>query len=296
MSAILDRLCEKGLLVSDGAWGTRLQARGLASGDCPEAWNLDRPDDVRAVANEYVVAGSDLVLTNTFGGNEIKLAKYGREAEVEQLNLAGARLSVEAAGGHALVAASVGPTGEFVEPYGDMTEEEMEAVFARQIAALAQGGMVRAVCIETMTAIEEACCAVRAARRVDAGLEVIVTMTFDPTAHGFRTMMGVAPERAAAELSEAGADILGTNCGNGSQQMVGVIAALRSATDKPLLVHSNAGVPELVNGQTVFRESPATMAEYIKPLRDAGAQIFGGCCGTTPAHIAALRAAVDALR
>lgn len=292
MGVITDRLKTRKYLVSDGAWGTMLQERGLKPGDCPEAWNLDRPDDVRAVAAAYVAAGSDIVLANTFGGSCLKLAKYGLADKMADINQAGARLSIEAAQGKALVAASMGPTGEFLEPYGDMTEEEMFAVFREQAAALAAGG-ARAVCIETMTAIEEACLAVKAAKSADPGLDVICTMTFDPSPAGFKTMMGVGCRRAAEELAAAGADVIGANCGNGMDQMVLALRELAACTNLPLLVHANAGVPELVDGRTVFRDTPEYMASRVQDILSAGARIVGGCCGTTPKHIAAIRAAVD---
>jgi 5-methyltetrahydrofolate--homocysteine methyltransferase len=295
MGLLMDRLGERGLLVSDGAWGTMLQAQGLEAGSCTEEWNLSHPDEVRAVARAYSEAGAELVLSNTFGGSRIKLARHGLADKVADVNAAGARLSIEGAG-DALVAASVGPTGEFMEPLGEMTAAEMEAVFAEQISALVSGG-ARAVCIETMTALEESLCAVRAARSVDAELDIVATMTFDPVAGGeFRTMMGVSPQRAAQELSAAGADVIGANCGNGIAAMVAVARAMREATDRPILVHANAGVPELVDGQTVFKETPTDMAGRVEELVEAGARIVGGCCGTTPEHIRAIRAVVERLR
>jgi len=294
MGVILDHLSQKKLLVSDGAWGTMLQSAGLPSGTSPELWNLEEPTRVQAVAKAYFDAGSDMVLSNTFGGSRCKLEKVGLADRVVELNAAGARNSLEAADGK-LVAGSVGPTGEFLEPLGLMTAEQLEEVFAEQIGAMLDAGL-RAVCIETMTAPEEAACAVRAAKGIDAGVDVISTFTFDPTPGGYRTMMGTSPEDAVAMVIEAGADIVGANCGTGMDAMVEIAAAIRGATDKPILIHANAGMPELVEGETVFKQGPDEMASHVDALIDAGANIVGGCCGTTPDHIAAIRAKVDALR
>lgn len=295
MGMLLDALRDKKLLVSDGAMGTQLQDRGLGVGECPEFWNITHPDEVRAVIRGYVDAGSELVLANTFGGSTFKLKKFGLAGQAAEINRAGAALALEAAGGKAVAAASIGPTGEFLEPYGDIAEEEMEAVFVAQMQAIAEAGM-RAVCIETMTAIEEAVLAVRAARKVNPAFDIICTMTFDPSPNGFRTMMGVDCQRAAEELAEAGADILGANCGNGMEQMIQLVRDYRAVTDLPLLVHVNAGVPELIGGKTVFRESPESMAEGVERLVDNGASIVGGCCGTTPAHIKAMGDKIRELR
>ncbi len=295
MGALLNKLKEKKLLLSDGAWGTMLQDQGLAPGECPELWNLDHPDRVKKVAEAYLAVGSEIILSNTFGGSRYKLKKFGLENRVAEINRAGARVSVEAAGSRAVVAASIGATGEFLEPYGDVLEEDMAEVFRDQIRALAEGG-VRALCIETMTSIEEAVLAVRAAKEVDPGLDVVCTMTFDPSPNGFRTMMGVDCQRAAEELTEAGADILGANCGNGMEQMIQLMRDYRAVTDLPLAVHVNAGVPELVDGKTVFRENPESMADGVERLVANGAAIIGGCCGTTPAHIAAMGEALRRVR
>ena len=295
MGVLLDKLLEKRLLLSDGAWGTMLQDRGLRPGECPELWNLEYPDRVREVAEAYLAAGSDMILSNTFGGCRYKLKKFGLADRVAEINRAGARISVEAAGDRAVAAASIGSTGEFLEPYGDIGEEEMAEAFREQIKALIEGG-VRALCIETMTAIEEATLAVRVAKEVDPGLDVICTMTFDPGPNGFRTMMGVDCQRAAEELVEAGTDILGANCGNGMEQMIRLMRDYRAVTDFPLAVHANAGIPELVDGKTIFRESPESMAAGVAKLVANGAVIIGGCCGANPAHIRAMGKELRRLR
>jgi 5-methyltetrahydrofolate--homocysteine methyltransferase len=294
MGVLLNRLAEKKVLVSDGAWGTMLQAKGLKAGDCPEEWNLSHAEDVKSVAAAYADAGSDLILTNTFGGSSYKLKKGGREDKVHEYNFAGAKNSLDAAP-NVIVAGSVGPTGEFLEPMGDATEEEMEEAFSRQIAAMLEAGL-KAICVETMTAVEEAACGIRAAKKLDPSVDVICTMTFDPTKSGYKTMMGVDCARAAKELVEAGADVVGSNCGNGIEQMIDIAKAFRENTDVPILIHSNAGVPELVGDKTVFKQTPEHMAARVKELVEAGANIVGGCCGTTPEHITAMKKVVDELR
>jgi 5-methyltetrahydrofolate--homocysteine methyltransferase len=294
MGVLLHRLAEKNVLVSDGAFGTMLQSKGLGAGDCAEEWNLSHPEEVKSVSRAYAEAGSDMVLTNTFGGSRIKLAKAGYGDRVAEFNAAAVRCALEAVPANVVVAGSVGPTGAFLQPYGDLTNPEMEEVFAEQIQAMLDAGL-QIVCVETMTAVEEAACAVRVARRLGAELDIVATMTFDPSPAGYKTMMGVDPARAAAVLSEAGADVLGSNCGNGIEQMVPIVAAFREHTDNPLLVHANAGLPELVGGETVFRQSPADMAARVEDVVAAGASIVGGCCGTTPAHISAMKAVIDKL-
>ncbi|MCP4374597.1 MAG: methionine synthase [bacterium] len=291
MGELLNLLTSKKVLVSDGAWGTMLQARGLTSQQCPEEWNVSHAEDVRSVASQYAQAGSDLVMTNTFGGSKTKLKKMGFEDRVREFNLAGARNSLAGAPG-AMVVGSVGPTGEFIQPLGSMTAEEMENVFSEQISALLEAGL-KAICIETMTAIEEAVAAVRAARKLDAQIDIITTFTFDITPNGPKTMMGVDPEQVAQQLPQAGANILGANCGNGIEQMIEITKEFRKHSDLPILVHANAGLPELVDGQTVFRQGPEVMSSHVKTIVEAGANIIGGCCGTTPEHIAAMKAVLN---
>ncbi len=297
MGELLKTLQEKRLLVADGAWGTLLQAQGLQAGSCPEIWNVEEPDKVRSVAAAYSEAGADIVLTNTFGGSSLALRRHGLADRTEELNEAGARLSLEGAVGK-LVAASVGPTGEFLPPMGEVTEAEMKAAFAAQIRAVLSAG-VRILCIETMTSVQEAVCAVQAAREVSAELsvsvDVMATMTFTETPNGYRTFMGVDCRTAVEKLTEAGADVLGSNCGNGIEQMVPIALEFSANTDKPILIQANAGLPKIEKGVTVFRQSPEHMARWIPQLVEAGASIVGGCCGTTPEHIRRIRSQVDRL-
>ncbi len=293
MGQLRERLATGQVLVADGAWGTMLHAKGMGPADCPEEWNVSHPDAVRAVAGDYAGAGADLVLTNSFGGSRPKLEKMGLADRVVEFNAAAAANSLAGAAG-AIVGASIGPTGEFMEPLGTITATDMETIFAEQIGALVGAG-VRVVCVETMSALEEACCAVRAAKAIAADIDVSASMTFEHSPTGYHTMMGVTPEQAAIALREAGADVIGSNCGNGIDAMIPIAAQMRAVTDAPLLFNANAGMPEIVDGQTVFRMGPEAMAARVAQLVEAGASIVGGCCGTTPAHIAAIRAAVDAL-
>ncbi len=297
MGKLLEALEEKRLLVADGAWGTLLQAYGLQAGTCPEIWNVEEPDKVRSVAAAYAQAGSDLVLTNTFGGSTLALKRHGLADRTEELNSAGARLSLEGAPGK-LVAASVGPTGEFLPPMGVVTVEEMAAAFSAQIRAVLKAG-VRILCVETMTSVEEAVCAVQAAREAAAELstevEVMATMTFTETPKGYRTFMGVDCRTAVRKLTEAGADVLGSNCGNGIEQMVPIALEFRRYSDKPILIQANAGLPHIEQGVTVFRQSPDHMAKWVPRLIEAGVSIVGGCCGTTPEHIRKIRSRIDRL-
>jgi 5-methyltetrahydrofolate--homocysteine methyltransferase len=292
--SFMERLGAGEVLLSDGAWGTELQKMGLEAGACPEEWNVSHPEQVRRLVRSYLEAGADMVLTNSFGGNRFRLRRHGSAERVREFNLAAARISKEeAARRGAFVAASVGPTGEFVEPLGLVSEAEMQGAFTEQIAALKEGG-ADAVVIETVFALEEIRLAIKAAK--DLGMICFATMTFDAGAAGFKTMMGVSTERAAVALTEYGADVVGTNCGNGIENMVKVVREMRPHTGKPILVHANAGIPQLVQGRVTYQETPELMAGKLKELIAAGANIVGGCCGTTPAHIKAFRAVLDGMK
>ncbi len=293
MLNIRELLAERKLLFCDGAWGTQLAERGLPAGEVPERWNLERPDHVRAVAAAYVEAGSDVILTNTFGASRIKLARAGLDERAEEVNRRGAELSREAAGERALVFASVGPSGEFMAPLGAVNEEQMAACFAEQAGALAAGG-ADAIVIETMTDLAEAKAALRGVREA-ASLPAVVSMTFERGMKGFATMMGVRPAPAAAELAAAGADAVGTNCGRGIEDAAEIVALMRAETDLPVWAKPNAGLPQLVEGRTVFPATPEQMAGGVPALVGAGARIVGGCCGTTPEHVRAMVALREAL-
>ncbi len=278
-------------LISDGAWGTFLQKKGLKPGECPELWCIDRPDDVFEVAKNYIDAGANMVETDSFGGTCFKFEHYGLAERTAEINEAAAKISRKAAGDDNWVIASIGPTGKMLL-MGDVTEEELYDAFKVQAVALEKGG-ADAVCIETMSAIDEATLAIKATKE-NTNLEIICTFTFELTVNGdYRTMMGVSPVDAAKAAIEAGADIIGTNCGNGIERMVEIVKEIRGvAPETPILVHANAGLPVNVDGVDTFPETPEDMANQVVGLVGAGANIIGGCCGTTPAHITAMKNAV----
>jgi len=294
MKKIFQEIQNGKVLVSDGAWGTFLQKKGLKPGECPESWNLSRPDDVYDIARSYIDAGADMIETNSFGGNYFKLKNYGLENQVFELNKLAAEISRRAAGPDHFVLGSVGPTGKLLM-MEEVTEDELYQAFKEQSMALEAGG-ADAIVIETMTDLEEARLAVKAASE-NTGCEVICTMTFDKILSGeYRTMMGISPTEMVEALIDAGATVVGANCGNGMAEMIGIVKEIRKVNAKiPILIHANAGMPQYCDGETTFPESPADMANRIKEIVEAGANIIGGCCGTTPDHICEVHHAVRIL-
>ena len=290
MHATIERLLAEGTVLLDGAWGTQMQARGLAPGECPDLWNLTAPDKVREVARAYVDAGSRVILTNTFGASRLALAGHNAADQAPAINEAGARLSKEAAGDQALVFGSIGPSGKMVM-MGETSVEELEDVFAEQAQALAAGGAAGLV-IETMADLDEARAALSAAKKT--GLPVVACMVFDSGKDKDRTMMGVTPEQAAQALTEAGADVIGSNCGQGIQGFVNICRRLRAATDRPIWIKANAGLPEMEGGQVVYRTTPEEFAAVVPDVIASGARFVGGCCGTRPDFIAAVKARLAA--
>lgn len=284
MNTIANLISKGKVMVSDGAWGTFLQQKGLIPGQCPELWNIEKPSEVLDIARSYIEAGSDMIETNSFGGNAFKLALYGLANRVYEINKAAAQISKQAAGADKYVLGSIGPSGKIIM-MGDATVEELYEAYKQQAIALRDGG-ADALVIETMTDLEEAKAAVRAASE-NTSCEVICTMTFEMTDKDtYHTMMGVTPAQMVDEIIDAGAGIIGANCGNGILNMIGVVREIRRINSSiPVLIHANAGAPVYKDGQTLFPESPQQMAEFIETLIDAGANIIGGCCGTTPEHI-----------
>lgn len=288
MEGILERLANGEILISDGAMGTFLQAKGLKPGECPESWCVSNPDAVKSIAEAYFAAGSDIVETNSFGGTSYKLKEFGLADKVAEFNKAAAKLAKEAVGDKGYVAASVGPTGQIVEDEGgQVSPQDLYNAFKEQVIALAEGS-ADALCIETMSSVTEAVQAIKAAKE-NTNLPVICTFTFELGARGFRTMMGVDPATAAAASVEAGADIIGANCGTGIYNMIEITKKMRAAApNTPILIHANAGMPVLEGGKTLFKDTPEDMAGNVKELIAAGANVIGGCCGTNPDHITAM--------
>lgn len=282
MSSLIDELIAGGPVVTDGAWGTEMQARGLGVGESPDAWNLSHPDEVAAVAGAYAEAGSRIILTNTFGANRFRLEGDELAGKVVETNRAGVEQSRRAAGGRALVFASMGPTGK-VLVMGDVSPDEMRAAFEEQAQGLAAAD---AIVVETMSDLEEARLAIAAAR--GTGLPVVACMVYDSGKDKDRTMMGTTPEEAAVVLTEAGADVIGANCGQGVAGFVDLCRRLHAATDRPIWIKANAGIPEIVDGEVVYQTSPDEFAGYAGRLIDAGASFIGGCCGTNPEFIKVL--------
>jgi len=281
---ILQEIAKGRILVSDGAWGTFLQQKGLQAGECPEEWNLSRQSDVMDIAQSYVEAGADMVETNSFGGNYYKLKNYGLGDKVYEINKAAAQISREAAGENHFVLGSVGPTGKLLI-MEEVNEDQLYQAYKEQSIALEAGG-ADVIMIETMTDMEEARIAVKAAKE-NTKCPVFCTMTFDKTIQGeYRTMMGVSPGEMTNVLVAEGASVIGANCGNGIFDMIGIVKEIRQVNASiPILIHANAGLPQYHDGNTIFPESPEDMASMVQDIANAGVNIIGGCCGTTPSHI-----------
>ena len=291
MTPLMDRLAAGEILVADGAIGSLLIVHGLQPGQSPEQLNLDAPEILAAIARDYLDAGSQLLTTNTFGASPLKLADYGLEDRADDINRAAVAILREIAADNAYVSASCGPCGKILEPYGDTAEDEVYDSFARQMEGLADADVI---CIETMSDLREAVLAVRAAKDNLPDTPVMATMTFDPTPRGFFTIMGNSVAEVCGGLAAAGAAVVGSNCGNGIDRMIEIAVAFGEATRLPILVQSNAGQPAVEQGVVTYTETPAMFADRAPALIDAGVRIIGGCCGTTPAHIRALRGAVAA--
>jgi 5-methyltetrahydrofolate--homocysteine methyltransferase len=279
-----DYLAQGKLLIADGATGTMMMTAGLPVGAAPELWNAERPDQVLALHHAYLDAGSQIILTNTFGGSRITLGKTGLAERTNELNLAAARLARQAANGQAYVAGDIGPTGELMSPMGSLTDELALEVFSEQASALAEGG-VDAIWVETMSDLAEARAAITAARLVTA-LPVFCSLSFGRKA---RTIMGVTPKQAALELWPLGLSAIGANCGEGLDMIPEVLTQMRQALpDATLIAKPNAGLPKLVDGKTFYDMEPTQFAKRMAEFIDLGAQIVGSCCGSSPAFISAL--------
>jgi 5-methyltetrahydrofolate--homocysteine methyltransferase len=289
MPDLIKRLDQPGILIADGATGSMLQKAGLPIGAAPERWILENPEAIHTLHKSYIDAGTDIILTDTFGGNRLRLEREHLQANVHRINLTAARIARQEAGSNLFVFGDIGPTGQLFEPLGPLTMSEATEIFAEQAAALAEGG-VDAILIETMSDLNEAKAAVAGAKKA-CQLPILVTMSFD--SHG-RTMMGVKPEIAVRELWSLGVSAVGANCGRTLEETLTAITAMRAAEPNAVLMAKpNAGLPRIENGEATYDVTPQVMAEYAHKFAQQSVKIFGGCCGSTPEHI---RAVTNALK
>ena len=294
-SALLDALKTR-VLLGDGAMGTELQQAGLESGGCGEAWNLDQPERVLAIQRRYAEAGSDLLLTNTFGACRIMLDRHDEGERTADINRAAVAIARKALGGRGFVLGDIGPFGGLMEPYGEIARADVERAFREQARALVEGG-ADGIIIETQTALEELELAIAAAR--EAGAPVVIgSIAFDKMVDedDVRTMMGIGPEQAAEFMAERGCDLVALNCGTGVDMPMAarIVARYRATCDLPVMAQPNAGQPVLVDMQVRYNETPDQMGAGLAGLLAAGPRIVGGCCGSTPAHIRRFRSLLDA--
>ena len=292
MKPLLERLKDPRPLVAEGATGTMLLAMGLKAGECPESLNLTRPEMLQEIARQYFEAGAEIIHANTFGASPLKLAQYHLEDNTAEINRNAVCAVRNVVGDRGYVSASLGPTGRLLKPYGDADPAVVSDGYRRQIAALIEAG-VDSVCFETMTDLKEAMLGIRAAKDVAPGLPIMATMTFDATPRGFYTIMGTTIEKAASGLRSAGADVIGSNCGNGITNMIEIARQFRRCSDLPLIIQPNAGLPEIRDGIPTYSEAPEFMVERAAEFVRIGVSIIGGCCGTTPEYTRGLRKMLD---
>ncbi len=291
MNILQQQIDEKGYLLADGATGTNLFAMGLISGDAPELWNKDEPEKIRNLYRIFIDAGSDLILTNSFGGNRYRLKLHNAQDRVTELNSLAASIAREEADKESrkvLVAGSMGPTGELIQPLGELSIEDCEQAFFEQAQALVEGG-ADVLWIETMSAQDELEAAIRGASKT--GYPVAATLSLDTNGN---TMMGISPRELVNICNQHNLAGFGTNCGVGASEVVAsIISSSQENPNAPLIAKANCGIPEFIDGEVTYNGTPELMADYAVMVRDAGAKIIGGCCGTTAAHIASMRAALD---
>ena len=292
MNPILKRIIDGDILLSDGALGTMLMNRGLKAGECPDTWNLDRPEVLKEIASLYLDAGSDIVSTNNFGGHPLKLEQYRLREKTEEINKAAVKAIKDTVKGRGYLAGSCGPSGKLMKPYGDTDPDEIFEGYKRQLSAIFKEG-VDIIFFETMIDLSEAVLAIKASKSFATDIPVAATMTFDYTPRGFYTVMGNGIRQCAEELEAAGADIIGSNCGNGIDNMVKIAEGFKQNSSLPILIQSNAGLPKIKGDIIEYAETPEYMADKAGTLIDIGINIIGGCCGTTPEHIAAMRKLID---
>lgn len=293
MTNFFGKLSKEKVLVSDGAIGSLLFEKGLNPGDCPERFNLERPEILAEIALSYLQAGADIIQTNTFGASPLKLSDYDLEDKTEEINKKAVEIVKQVVDSKALVSGSVGPTGKMLLPYGDIEPVAMKENYKRQIGTLIESG-VDLLCIETMTDLNEAVIAIQSARELSQDIPIISTMTFDVLPQGCVTIMGNKISEVCAKLEEAGANVIGSNCGNGTDNMVTIAKEFIANSQLPIIIQSNAGIPTIIDDQVIYQETPEEFADFTKILLKLGVSIIGGCCGTTPDHIRAIRQTVDA--
>jgi len=291
-TGFLQRLASSTVLLCDGAMGTEVRGRSNAEVPCPEALNLEAPALVQGIYRDYLAAGADIIETNTFGGNRFRLAQHGLEGKVQEINRRAVELAREIVPDDRYIAGSIGPTGDMLAPFGTLQEQDAFDAFAEQAEALAAAG-ADVLFIETMMALEEIEIAIAAAKE-KTGLPVVATMTFELGKAGLRTMWGVEVPQMVQRLGKSAADVIGSNCGRGFDEMVEVIREMRPLTEKPIIAQSNAGIPVTEGGRSVYKETPEVIAPKAQALLELGVNILGGCCGTTPEHIRKMRELVDA--
>jgi 5-methyltetrahydrofolate--homocysteine methyltransferase len=288
---VLARIAAGEILISDGAMGTLLMEHGLPPGGCPELFNAEAPGVIESIARLYSEVGADIVHTNTFGGSPLKLALYDLEDRTEELNGLAVAHARKGVGEDTIISLSIGPTGKLLKPFGDLDPQDLFVAFLRQIKpALEEGADM--ITVETMTDLVEAEKAVKAAKELSGTIPVMATMTFEKGPRGFYTIMGTDITTACEILTEAGADILGSNCGNGTDLMIEIAREFRKVTDLPIAIQANAGVPVISGGETKYPETPNFMAQRVTAFVEAGVSVIGGCCGTTPDHIREIRNAL----
>jgi len=294
MLSFIENIKSGKILLSDGAMGSLLMERGLKQGECPEYLNLSQPEILEEITQLYFDAGSDIIQSNTFGASPMKLSEYGLDDKTEEINLAGVSLAKKVVGEKAYIYGSCGPSGKILKPFGDGDPDELQRGFERQIKAiiLAEADVIF---IETMTDLNEAKIAIRAAKTVAPEITVVACMTFEDTPKGFITIMGNSLVDAASELELAGADVIGSNCGNGIDKMIQIAVELKKISNLPLIIQSNAGLPIIKEGQIIYPETPEYFADKVSDLIDAGVSIVGGCCGSTPDTIRAMRKTIDSI-
>ena len=292
MKSILQRIKNNEILVADGAMGTMLFQRGLKSGEPPESVNLKNPEYLEEIAQAYLDAGSDIIQTNTFGASSLKLSDYGLQDKTEEINRIAVERIRKVVGKKAYVSGSCGPSGKLLKPFGDTEPDDIYNSFKRQMKSLIKVG-IDIICIETMTDLNEATLAIKAAKSISPEIPIMATMTFDETPRGFYTIMGVSINDAVTGLQKAEADIIGSNCGNGIENMIKIAREFKKLTTLPIIIQSNAGIPEMKDGKLFYSETPDFFAEKAKELIDAVVSIIGGCCGTTPEYIRVIRKVVD---